>query len=70
MSFAKTGKPESDKLPAWEPVTGEKEPTMIFDRECELRYDFDNQLYEKIDSILPPFNLDEMMKSEENKIQH
>ena len=70
MSFAKTGKPESDKLPVWESVTGEKEPTMIFDRECELRYDFDNQLYEKIDSILPPFNLDEMMKSEENKIQH
>ncbi len=70
MSFAKTGKPESDKLPAWESVTGEKEPTMIFDRECELRYDFDNQLYEKIDSILPPFNLDEMMKSGENKIQH
>ena len=70
MSFAKTGKPESDKLPVWESVTGEKEPTMIFDRECELRYDFDNQLYEKIDSILPPFNLDEMMKSGENKIQH
>lgn len=29
MSFAKTGKPESDKLPVWESVTGEKEPTMI-----------------------------------------
>lgn len=68
MSFARTGKPESDKLPAWEPVTPDEEPTMIFDRECELRYQFDDALYEKIDSILPPFNMAEMMAQEE--IQH
>lgn len=70
MSFARTGKPESDKLPAWEAVTAEKEPTMIFDRECELRYNFDDKLYEKIDSILPPFNLMAMLMSGETAIQH
>ncbi len=70
MSFAKTGKPGSDKLPEWKAVTAEEEPTMIFDRECELRYNFDDKLYEKIDSILPPFNLMEMMMSGENRIQH
>ena len=42
---------------------------MIFDRECELRYNFDDELYKKIDSILPPFNLMAMM-SEDNTIQH
>lgn len=68
MSFAKTGEPKSDKLPNWEPVTEDKEPTMIFDRKCELRDHFDDKLYEKIDSILPPFNLMEMMTGED--IQH
>ena len=70
MTFVKTGKPKSDKLPVWEAVTVEKEPTMIFDRECELRYNFDDTLYEKIDSILPPFDFMEMLKSGDNKIQH
>ena len=65
ISFAKTGAPFCDKLPKWEAVTAEKEPTMIFDRECELRYNFDDKLYEKIDSLLPPFD----MRKEEN-VQH
>ena len=68
MSFVKTGKPESDKLPVWESVTQDKEPTMIFDRECEVRYQFDDRLYEKIDSILPPFSM--MKMTEEQNIQH
>lgn len=70
MAFAATGKPRSSSLPEWEAVTADREPTMIFDRECELRYNFDDQLYEKIDSILPPFNLMEMMASEDNTVQH
>lgn len=69
MSFAKTGRPESNQLPAWEAVTEEKEPTMIFDRECEVRYNFDDELYQKIDDILPPFNLMEMM-AKGAEIQH
>lgn len=40
MAFARTGKPECDKLPKWESVTPDAEPTMIFDRECELRYNY------------------------------
>lgn len=68
MSFARTGKPESDKLPKWEPVTPDQEPTMIFDRVCEVRYQFDDKLYEKIDSILPPASLEEVTKEE--NVQH
>ena len=34
---------------------------MVFDRECVLREKYDDKLYERIDSILPPFNLMEMM---------
>lgn len=70
MAFVKTGKPECDELPAWEAVTPDVEPTMIFDAKCEVRYNFDDKLYEGIDSILPPFNLMEMMANDENAIQH
>lgn len=70
MTFVKTGKPGYDGLPSWEAVTPDVEPTMIFDRECVLRYNFDDKLYEKIDSILPPFNLAEMMADSENAVQH
>lgn len=70
MTFVKTGKPTSDKLPVWEAITAGKEPTMIFDRKCEIRYNFDDKLYEKMDSILPPTNLTEILNSGENKIQH
>lgn len=69
MAFARTGRPESDKLPEWEAVTEEKEPTMIFDSVCEVRYNFDDELYQKIDDILPPFNLMEMM-AKGAEIQH
>lgn len=68
MAFAANGRPECNTLPKWDAVTPEEEPTMIFDRECELRYHFDDKLYEKIDSILPPFNLMEMMAGAD--IQH
>ena len=70
MSFAKTGRPGSGELPCWEAVTPDVEPTMIFDRECVVRYNFDDKLYEKIDSILPPFNLMEMTADSENAVQH
>ncbi len=70
MTFVKTGKPTSDKLPVWEAITAGKEPTIIFDRKCETRYNFDDKLYEKMDSILPPTNLTEILNSDENKIQH
>lgn len=70
MSFVRTGRPECKELPVWEAVTQEVEPTMIFDKECEIRYNFDDKLYEKIDSYLPPFNLMEMMANNENAIQH
>lgn len=70
LSFAKSGKPESAQLPKWESVTQQKEPTMIFDRTCELRDNFDDVLYEKIDQYLPPFNLMEMLMKAQGQIQH
>ncbi len=68
IAFAKTGNPGCEGLPAWDAVTEEEEPTMIFDRNCEVRDNFDDRLYEKMDSILPPFNLREMLMTTE--VQH
>lgn len=68
MAFAKTGSPNHANLPKWPEVTREEEPTMIFDKVCEVRYHYDDALYQLIDSILPPFNLMEMMMSQD--VQH
>lgn len=68
MAFVKTGDPNVSVLPEWPIVTAKQEPTMIFDRECEVRTNFDDALYELIDSILPPFNMAEIMESQD--IQH
>lgn len=68
MTFVRNGRPGQDKLPEWPAVTPDQEPTMIFDRKCEVRINFDDNLYALIDSILPPFNLMALMA--EQNIQH
>ena len=68
MAFVKTGDPNHELLPAWPKVTPDQEPTMIFDKECEVRMNFDDTLYELIDSILPPFSL--AVITETQDIQH
>lgn len=68
MEFVRTGKPAQELLPEWTAVTEEQEPTMIFDKECEVRYNFDNALFERINSILPPCNLMETLNDQD--VQH
>lgn len=68
MAFVRTGNPGHSGLPAWPEVTAQQEPTMIFDRACEVRMNYDDALYERIDSILPPFNMMKMMETQD--IQH
>lgn len=63
MSFARTGTPVQAELPEWPSVTEDSEPTMIFDRACQVREHYDDELLDLIDAVLPPFNLMEMMAS-------
>jgi para-nitrobenzyl esterase len=44
VAFARTGDPNHAEMPAWYPVTSERDATMIFDTKCEMRYDFDHEL--------------------------
>ena len=46
MNFVRTGDPNHPELPYWPPVTPDDEATMIFDRTCEVRHNYD-------DAILP-----------------
>lgn len=48
LNFAKTGDPNTPKLPEWEPFTIEKGATMIFNNNCELTYNHDKDLLEFI----------------------
>lgn len=50
INFARTGDPNGEGVPAWEPYTREGGATMIFDNESYLTYNHDRELL----SILAP----------------
>ncbi|MBP1570302.1 MAG: carboxylesterase family protein, partial [Oscillospiraceae bacterium] len=45
-NFAKYGDPNCAELPRWQPYTKGNEVTMVFDRICETRVDFNRKLTE------------------------
>lgn len=48
INFAKTGNPNADGLPAWEPFTAEKGATMFFNNTSEIKYNHDKNLLEVV----------------------
>ena len=44
MSFAKTGDPNNDKIPHWDTSKEGDEATLVFDKECECRHNYDHEL--------------------------
>ena len=52
VNFAKTGVPSAEGLPEWEPYCSETGATMIFDRECSLKHNFDRKLQDMLLSAL------------------
>lgn len=53
-----------DSLPDWMSVRGDSEPTMVFDQNCHIGVDFDNQLLDLMQDVLPPFNIMELLKQD------
>lgn len=51
INFARTGNPNADGLPTWEPYTAEKGATMIFNNQCEVKYNHDKELLEIVRSF-------------------
>jgi len=58
-NFARTGDPNGGDLPHWEAVKEGEMNTMIFDRKCELKTNFDDELDEAIEKAQGPrrFNM-------------
>lgn len=48
INFARTGNPQVENEEVWYPCTKEKEATMVFNANSELRYDVDQELFETI----------------------
>ena len=51
VSFARTGNPDNDAIPAWEPFTAEGGATMLFDNQPELVHNHDKELIEIAASV-------------------
>ncbi len=43
-SFAAKGDPNHDGMPQWQPVVGGKSATMVFDKDCGMRFGYDDEL--------------------------
>jgi carboxylesterase type B len=54
INFADNGDPNHSGLPHWPAVTPEVEPTMLFDADCTVRENYDDDLLALIEEILPP----------------
>ena len=44
LNFAHTGNPNGNGVQQWPDSTTKKKATMIFDKECSVRYGFDYEL--------------------------
>lgn len=51
INFARTGNPNAESLPTWEPYTQEGGATMCFGQSCELRRHHDSELLEVVRSF-------------------
>ena len=48
INFARTGNPNADGLPAWEPYTPDNGATMYFDNDCRILHNHDKELLEVV----------------------
>jgi len=43
IAFARTGNPNHSGIPKWPAFSSDRVPTMVFDNECEVKYDHDRK---------------------------
>ena len=67
LNFARTGNPNHSLLPQWKASTGTQVNTMIFDKECRVQENFDEELITYLNKITPPFHFDPSMFADEEE---
>lgn len=70
IAFARTGNPNHEGLPQWDAAVPGNMPTMIFDKTCAVRHNFDDKLLQIMKEVLPPFSLEAMMAGAGGDVQH
>lgn len=70
MNFARTGNPNHAEIPEWPATTASDEATMIFDRECDVRHNFDDRLLQLNVAASPAINLARILEEMGDDIQH
>ena len=55
VNFARSGDPNHPMLPHWPPFTPGNKATMVFDRQCEVRVDYERELMDLLQKVAPPF---------------
>ena len=67
IHFAYTGNPNHIGLPKWSSVKPEDEPTMIFDRDCKVLHNYDDELINLFNSVCGPISLADLFAQD---VQH
>lgn len=67
INFAKVGDPNHQGLPEWPAVTVDKEATMIYDRDCKVLYNYDDELLKVLNEACGPISLAEIFAQD---VQH
>lgn len=70
INFARTGKPSSEDLPEWPTCVPGDEAVMIFDKDCEVRHNYDHELVALHKKASPPWGAPPADDEEEQQIQH
>ena len=69
MAFARTGTPSHPGIPSWPAAKPDDIPTMVFDRKCEVRHNYDDELISLYLDIAGHFSFEALAEDGEN-IQH
>lgn len=67
VSFARTGDPNVEGLPLWEPCKAGETNTMVFDDRCYVNVNVQDELLPLVKKYKPPFNFDFALPQEDDE---